>query len=382
MRSRLLLTLLFVPLLASAQTYTYSTLVNFPPQAKKGPNDPIGSLIIDAAGNLYGTSIYGGTKGPSYGAGTVFKVTPKGVLTTLHSFDVSDGEQPWTNVIRDSEGNLYGTTFDGGANGMGTVFKLSPGGQETILHNFAGGTDGNFPLNALTLDAAGDLYGYTFLTVQGSQDNGKIYKITKQGSFSIVFDFNQESGANGNDPVGNLIVGKDGNFYGATEFGGSSTVLVGGTVFRLTPTNEFTLLHIFPYSSSTDLQYPNSSLTQDNAGNMFGGASFPIHQTGIYKINESGDESVLTYCCSGYGAMVRDKEGDLFGVLGFTSSSNNYSIYEVTPDGTVTTLYIFPSGIYSLGGLTIDKDGNLYGATNQGGTNHTGSVFKLTKTAD
>ena len=176
-------------------------------------------------------------------------MTPKGVLTTLHSFDVSDGEQPWTHVIRDSEGNLYGTTFDGGANGMGTVFKLSPGGQETILHNFAGGTDGNFPLNALTLDAAGDLYGYTFLTVQGSQDNGKIYKITKQGLFSIVFDFNEESGANGNDPVGNLIVGKDGNFYGATAFGGSSTVLVGGTVFKLTPTNEFTLLHIFPYAA-------------------------------------------------------------------------------------------------------------------------------------
>ena len=246
MRYRLLLTLLFVPLLAGAQTYTYSTLVNFPPQAKRGPNDPIGSLIIDAAGNLYGTSIYGGTKGPSYGAGTVFKVTPRGVLTTLHSFDVSDGEQPWTNLIRDSEGNLYGTTFYGGANGMGTVFKLSPGGQETILHNFAGGTDGNFPLNTLTLDAAGDPYGYTFLTIQGSQDNGKIYKITKQGLLSIVFDFNEESGANGNDPVGNLIVGKDGNFYGATEFGGSSTVLVGGTVFKLTPTNEFTLLHIFP----------------------------------------------------------------------------------------------------------------------------------------
>lgn len=379
MKNKLLLAFLFLPLLASAQTYTYSTLLNFPPQVKRGPNDPFGSLIIDAAGNLYGTTLYGGANGPSYGDGTVFKVTPKGTLSVLHSFDGTDGEQPWTNVVRDAEGNLYGTTFYGGAYGMGTVFKLTPGGQETVLHDFAGGADGNNPLNAVTLDARGNLYGYTFCTGDNCGGVNSIYKITKQGVFSIVFNFNTAGGLYGSNPVGSLIVGKDGNFYGATKDGGSTTLLVAGVVFKLTPSGVLSVLHVFPYNSSTDLEYPGGKLTQDADGNMFGGAALGLDASGIFKITTLGEESVLTFCCSGSESMVRDPEGNLYGILGFTSTSNDYSIYKVTPSGAVATLYTFPDGVYSSGGLAIDKAGNLYGTTSQGGTNSTGTVFKLTK---
>ncbi|HSS99850.1 MAG TPA: choice-of-anchor tandem repeat GloVer-containing protein, partial [Terriglobales bacterium] len=155
MKRSLFLAFLLLPLAAGAQTYTFSTLVNFPPTSKHGPQEPTAPLIIDSAGNLYGTSWHGGTHDSCCGGdGTVFKVTPGGVLTVLHNFNAAAGEGafPFANVVRDSAGNLYGTTMSGGTTGQGTLFKLSPSGVETILHNFTGEINGNEPFNAVTLD--------------------------------------------------------------------------------------------------------------------------------------------------------------------------------------------------------------------------------------
>ena len=380
MKYRLLFAFLLLPMFAGAQTYTFSTLANFPPTSKHGPQEPTAPLIIDSVGNLYGTSWHGGTHDSCCGGdGTVFKVTPSGVLTVLHNFNAAarDGALPFANVVRDSAGNLYGTTTSGGTTGGGTVFKLSPSGVETILHNFTGEINGNEPFNAVTLDGKGHIYGYVFNFVNGDQTgNGLVFKLAKNGKYSIVYNFNTGFGANGANPVGSLILGRDGNFYGVTKDGGSNTVITAGIVFRFTPTNQLTVLHVFPYNSTTDLEFPSGKLTQDNEGNMYGGAQFG-DGTGVFKITESGKESVFTTCCSGSQNMVRDSQGNLYGVL---SNREVFSIYQVTPGGAVSTLYTFtPTQGNAVDGLAIDKQGNLYGVTGNGGTNGTGSVYKLTR---
>ena len=390
MKFKMLLTILFLPLLASAQTYTFSTLVSFPLQAKKGPNDPgpFAPLVIDAAGNLYGTTQYGGTKGPSYGGGTIFKVTSKGSLTVLHSFDGADGQDPWANVVRDSAGNLYGTTMLGGKHGLGTVFKLTPSGKETVLHSFANGTDGSGPFDPVTLGSSGNLYGYTFRLTDGDDDLGNIYEITKEGSFSIVFNFNSFAGGDGDNPNGNLIVGKDGNFYGTTRHGGSTTGQADGTVFRFTPQHVFTLLYAFPFTFPDTFENPGSPLVQDAEGNLFGLIALGLDNVGLFEIRPSGDESTVTSCptfsdCVGGNRLVHDRAGNMFGIASTEGGSTPAFIYEVTPTGTATTLFTFPQSVQAnTAGLTIDAAGNLYGTTFQGGTNGTGSVFVLTKTGD
>lgn len=387
MKFKMLIAFSFLPLLASAQTYTYSTLVSFPPQSQQGPNDPApyAPLIIDAVGNLYGTTQYGGTHGPSYGDGTVFKVTAEGKLSVLHSFDGTDGQEPWANVVRDSAGNLYGTTMYGGKHSFGTVFKLTPSGRETVLHSFTGGTDGNDPFDPVMVDSSGNLYGYTFVLKDGGDGLGKIYEITKEGTFSIVFDFNPFDGGEGDNPNGSLIVGKDGNFYGTTLHGGSTTGEFDGTVFRLTPQNVFTLLYAFPFTFPDNFQDPSSPLTQDAEGNLFGLINLGLHSEGLFEITPSGDASILTSCCVGVGGnrLVHDKAGNMFGIASTDGGGTPAFIYEVTPAGVVTTLYTFPQNVQAnLAGLTIDDAGNLYGTTGQGGANGTGSVFKLSKTGD
>jgi uncharacterized repeat protein (TIGR03803 family) len=381
MKSRLLLAVLFLPLLASAQTYTYSTLVNFPPVSNKGPADVIAPLIIDSAGNLYGASLEGGAHDSCCGGdGMVFKVSAKGVFTPLHYFNAAagDGAQALANVVRDSAGNLYGTTEFGGTHSGGTVFKLSPSGEETILHSFTGGTDGNFPFNAVTLDGKGNIYGYVFLFQDGDQTgNGKIYKIAKDGTFSIAYDFSTGFGANGADPVGSMILGRDGNFYGVTHAGGSNTVITAGTIFKFTPQNQLTTLHVFPYDSTTDVESPGGKLTQNAEGEMFGGAGFASGGSAIYEIDASGNESVFTACCSGSQYMVIDKQGNLYGIIS-DSNTGTFSAYQVTPGGAVETLYTFAQNLGGIFGLAIDTQGNLYGTTSQGGHGN-GSVFKLTK---
>jgi uncharacterized repeat protein (TIGR03803 family) len=165
MKRSLLFAFLLLPMFAEAQTYTFSTLVNFQPTSKHGPVEPTSGLIIDSSGNLYGTTLYGGTHDTSAGGdGAVYEVSPGGVLTVLHNFNAAagDGAQPFANVVRDSAGNLYGTTMFGGAKGVGTTFKLAPSGHETILHSFTGGNDGSIPFQPVMLDGKGNLYGYTF----------------------------------------------------------------------------------------------------------------------------------------------------------------------------------------------------------------------------
>jgi uncharacterized repeat protein (TIGR03803 family) len=194
--------------------------------------DPYAGLLRDKAGNLYGTTQYGGTGG---GYGTVFKLSSKGTLTLLHSFaGTPDGVNPLAGLLRDGAGNLYGTTKYGGtAGGYGTVFKLTAKGKLTLLHSFAGMPDGQNPYSRLIRDPAGNLYGTTFYG--GSSGYGTVFKLDTAGKLTVLHSFNNSP--DGAHPIAGLILDQAGNLYGTTSDGGDLSCGFSGcgTVFKLAP---------------------------------------------------------------------------------------------------------------------------------------------------
>ncbi len=202
---------------------------------------PWAGLIQATDGNFYGTT----TQGGAYGDGTVFKITPSGALTTLHSFAGSDGSSPYAGLIQGTDGNFYGTTYYGGAAtwcygyaGCGTIFRITPSGTLTTLHSFDGG-DGAWPQAGLLQANDGNFYG-TALTggattfCYGYPGCGTIFKITPSGTLTTLYSF---QGSEGAIPIGGLIQASDGKFYGTTEGGGDTVDCQGGcgTIFRLVP---------------------------------------------------------------------------------------------------------------------------------------------------
>jgi uncharacterized repeat protein (TIGR03803 family) len=282
-----------LPTDASAQTLT--TLYSFPGPLSDGA-ELRGGLIADAAGNLYGTT-YGGGSGNGYG--TIFKLPPTGTEIVLHRFTGADGAGPASALIADAAGNLYGTTTYGGPY-YGTVFKLTlnPDGTYThgVLHNFAGyPSDGTSP-HDLNADAAGNLYGAT--TGGGGSacgaDNlgcGTVFKLTPNpdGTYSESMLYSFTGDRDGAGPAAGLLTDAAGNLYGTTsEGGGSRACLTGcGTVFTLTPNLDGTygesVLHRF--TGGSDGQTPYAGLIADAVGNLYGttyagGSSCPVASVG------------------------------------------------------------------------------------------------------
>jgi uncharacterized repeat protein (TIGR03803 family) len=248
-----------------AQAQTFTLLHSF---SGKDGADPYAGLVMDSHGNLYGTTELGGASTIcSHGCGTVFKLDTSGTLTVLHSFSASDGLEPFAGLVRDSDGNLYGTTVFGGSLDYGTVFKLnSSGGGFAVLHNFpAGPNDGVTPFAGLVRDD-GNLYGTT--VSGGFSGIGTVFKLNSSGSdFAVLHSF--AGGANdGQNPNAGLVRDSYGNLYGTTVFGGSSTY---GTVFKLDTSGTLTLLHNF---SGSDGQNPYAGLVRDSYGNLYGTTVF------------------------------------------------------------------------------------------------------------
>jgi uncharacterized repeat protein (TIGR03803 family) len=232
---------------------------------------PSASLIRDKAGNLYGTTSGGGTSGQ----GTVFKLDTTGTETVLHSFTGPDGATPTAGLIRDKAGNLYGTTSGGGllncfGGGCGVVFKLDPSGGEAVLHSFTG-PDGAFPLAGLVQDKVGNLYGTTF--AGGASNEGTVFKLDTAGTETVLHSFT--FGADGSSPQqGWLIQDRAGNLYGTTLYGGNLSCGQSGcgVVFKVDPAGEETVLHTF--SGGADGANPQEGgLIQDEAGNLYGTTS-------------------------------------------------------------------------------------------------------------
>jgi uncharacterized repeat protein (TIGR03803 family) len=234
-----------------------------------GPEGPTGGLAVDASGNGYGTTTDGGTACAPNGCGTVFKITRAGKVTVLHSFQggATDGLLPFTGVIRDSAGNLYGTTFNGGPNNAGTVFKVDPSGKETILHAFTI-SDGARVFAGLVRDNVGNLYGAT--EGGGPSGAGEVFKLDPSGNLTTLYTFCSQSGcADGVAPFGTLIRDGAGNLYGTTVAGGDT---FNGTVYKLDTSGNLTVLHSF--NGTSDGAQVLTGLTSDNAGNLYGTASF------------------------------------------------------------------------------------------------------------
>jgi uncharacterized repeat protein (TIGR03803 family) len=190
-----------------------------------GQDPTLAGVVRDLAGNLYGTTFSGG----QYGNGVVFKLTPSGTESVLHSFSgTPDGAQPWASLVRDNAGNLYGTTLGGGS-GAGTVFGISPSGAESVLHSFGGSSDGADPYAPLLIDSEGNLYGTT--AFGGHYNQGTVFKIDALGNETILYSFTGAS--DGAQPWAGLIMDTAGNLYGTTVHGGSPNCNC-GTVFKLT----------------------------------------------------------------------------------------------------------------------------------------------------
>ena len=247
-------------------TGTESILYNF-----RGGTDgynPSGGLVRDSAGNLYGTTAYGGT----FGGGVVFKLTPSGAESVLHSFKNSstDGVYPASNLMQDSSGNLYGTTPLGGAFFAGTVFRVTPSGSETLLHSFKGyPVDGALGFNngGLLRDTSGNLYGVT--GNGGRTGDGVVFKLTTTLTESVLFNFNGSN--SGGNPYAKLAEDAAGNLYGTTLAGGSGRGCPFngcGLLFELSAGKEI-VLHNFTISS-TDGAIPYGSLLRDSLGNLYG----------------------------------------------------------------------------------------------------------------
>lgn len=325
---------------------THTLLYSFcsQPNCSDGAN-PQSGLVQGSDGNLYGTTQVGGTgTGCIYGTcGVVFKITLQGMMTTLYSFcsqsNCSDGANPVDTLVQGSDGNFYGTTFNGGSGceggGCGTVFKITPSGTLTTIHRF-NSYDGFWPFAGLVQGSDGNFYGTTLLGgVDGLNGQGTVFKITSAGTVTLLYSFcSQPNCTDGETPYAALVQARDGNFYGATYGGGANG---DGTIFTISSTGTFATLHSF--AGASDGFYPDAALVQATDSNLYG----------------------TTF------------EGGAHG-LG--------TVFKITLAGALTTLHNF-SGYPVEGELPtaslVQVGESLYGTTESGGTNITyGTVFRLT----
>lgn len=373
---KLLALSLFAALIAAlpvhGQTYTVLYTFTGTPDGAK----PDATPILDSAGNLYGTTFEGG----AYGYGTIFKLDTTGTETVLYSFaGPPDGSYPAASgpgLTPDRTGNLYGTTFYGGAYGDGTVFKFDKAGAETVLHSFGGAApDGVNPLSPLVVDGAGNIFGVTTDAVRGE---GTVFEVNAEGNESILHTFLGRG--DGVLPDGGLVQSATGNLYGVTYQGGLYEF---GTVFEVNPTTrKETVLASLGATEATGW-FPEYSLIQDGAGNLYGSAQGGLRKGPgcgpngcgiVFKIGATGGETVLYTFPGGsngadpLGGLVRDASGNIYGIAG--SYNGDGLIFKIDPAGRETPLHRFSGGAdgaYPSGGLVLDSAGNLYGTTFGGG---------------
>jgi uncharacterized repeat protein (TIGR03803 family) len=367
---------------APAQTLT--TLANF--AGTNGAN-PQSTLIQGINGNIYGTTAQGGANcSGSGGCGTVFKVTTGGMLTTLHNFaGRPDGANPVAGLVQGSDGNFYGTTVGGGANNFGTVFKITPMGTLTVLHSF-NTNDGANPRSALVQGTDGNFYG---TTMNGGKGGGTVFRITPGGTLTTLYSFcSLTDCADGYSSQAGLVQGSDGNFYGTTSQGGANGR--GGTVFTVTSGGMQTTLYSFcSQTSCADGEAPYGVLAQAIDGNFYGttaeGGGAGVGT--VFEITPSGTLTSLHSFDFADGGSPEDgpvqaSDGNLYGTTNIGGPNGGGTIFKITPSGTLTTLYTFCSktscadGSSSFAGLVQAFDGSFYGTTYGGGTGY-GTAFKL-----
>jgi uncharacterized repeat protein (TIGR03803 family) len=383
-------------------------------------NYPAANLVFDTSGNLYGTTVQGG----AFGSGAVFKLgSSNGVLTetVLYSFcqqaSCIDGSTPYGSLVVDSAGNLYGTTYEGGVYGGGVVFKLTPnptgGWAETVVHSFGNDTDGIGPLAGVIFGRAGNLYGTTSSGGTGPScftGCGTVFELAraKSGQWreKVLYNFcSLPQCTDGDSPLAGLILDTAGNIYGTTELGGTS-VPNDGTAFELTQGKNGqwteTILHAF--LGGTDGASPQSALVLDKVGNLYGTTVFGGNSTyganngTVFKLirgaNGKWTEKIVYSFCSQqncvdgsstYAGLTIDSAGSLYGTNSTGGASDWGTVFELSPGingkWTDTVLHDFTGqtdGVNPHAGLVLDTTGNIYGVAYQGGIGGYGTAFKLT----
>jgi uncharacterized repeat protein (TIGR03803 family) len=321
--------------------------------------------------------------------------------TVLYSFcalpGCLDGSQPEGGLVVDTQGNLYGTTYAGGANRYGTVFEAGPSGTESVLHSFAWGrTDGAYPWAGLVMDAAGNLYGTTYFGGPRPKA-GTVFKVSPGGTKTVLYDFCAQKPrcADGYHPRAGLIVDTLGNLYGTTWDGGTND---SGTVFKLSPSGTETILYSFcpQQPSCPDGYYPTSGVVMDPNGNLYGTTSFDgAHNGGtVFEVSQNGTETTLysfctqPHCADGthpIAGVILDTKGNLYGTTSNGGAKSKGTVYEISPNGTETVLHSFclkppacTDGAHPKGGVILDAAGNIYGTTYSGGAYGYGAVFEIT----
>ena len=386
MKTKMLALLLCASGVCFAQSYEFSTLINF-----SGGSNPgyISNVIIDTKGNLYGVSEFGGT----YSNGVVFEVSPKGALKILHSFKgaPTDGYLATGNLVRDKSGNFYGTSQYGGSGtgchveaGCGTIFKLTPAGKETVLYNFQGGADGDSPVSGMARDSSGNLYGVSYDVSSAPSYISFVFKLTPANTFSTLESFDCFLGG-----AYLLIVNQSGDLFGSACV---DTATPFGSVFELTPTNQLSTLYTF--TGGSDGAIPTGKLTQDAKGNLYGSAANNGAFGGgvVFKIDPSGAYSVLySFCALASCAdgstptswITLDSTGNLYGTTEKGGTTGNGVVFRIAASGVETVLYTFENATQNPSnqetGLVLDAAGNLYASTYSGGKYGVGSIYKLTK---
>ena len=353
--------------------FSLKTIASF-----SGPDgsNPFAGVTVDARGNLYGTTYSGGAKND----GTVYKIAAgTGTLSTIASFNLANGAFPYAGLTIDAHGNLYGTTFSGGPNSRGTVFEIAAGtGTLKTIASF-GGTNGATPFGGVTVDARGNLYGTTY--DGGAKHDGTVFEIVAgTDRLKTIASFR---GANGASPYGGLTIDARGNLYGTTFGGGSKN---DGTVFEIAAgTRTISTIASF---NGTDGAQPHAGLTLDAQGNLYGTTGIGgSHDLGTVFEIAAGTTTLKTIASFNatnglepLGGLTVDSHGNLYGTTSGGGAHDAGTAYEIAAGTrTISTIASFngTGGGAPYAGLTPDAQGNLYGTTSGGGPDNVGTVFEL-----
>src|ERR1700687_173093 len=373
---------------AAQQNQSIATLASF--GRVEGFHYP-GPLLQTSNGNFFGTTCNvipinkGGKTSYAY-LGTVFQMAPDGTLTTVVSFPrVGSANQlgfgPFSGVVQDGEGNFYGTTYVHGATEdtlAGMVYKITTAGDLVTLYYFSGADDGGKPHGGLVQSTDGNFYGTT--SIGGVDENGTVFRITPDGDLTTLYRFTRDS--DGANPFGTLIQASDGNFYGTTINGGANGA---GTVFRITPDGDLAPLYSFALSEG---HRAYAGLFQGTDGDFYGRTVNPETSAAmIFRITPDGNLTTIHAFSNGTDdtitsvALVEGTDGRLYGTTGQGGPPRRGTVFAITPDGVLTTLYYLndPTRDGAFPGVPLlqGQDGNFYGTTLGGGAEGAGTIFAI-----
>ncbi len=358
-------------ILVTAPDVTLTTLSSFTGTGTSGKY-PYSPLVLTRDGNLYGTTIEGGLSSD----GTVFRVTTNGSVATLVLFNYNNGALPYAGLVQGQDGFLYGTTSQGGGNGYGTVFKMPTNGLTTsTLANF-NELNGYFSLAGLVQGNDGNFYGTTLYG--GVFGYGNVFRVTPAGFLTNLYNF---SYTDGGYPSSVLVQAADGSFYGTTENGGPTGW---GTIFKITPGGQLTTVYAF---HGQDGGIPAPGLVQDADGSFYGttydgGTNF---SGSVFRLGADGTLTNLYSFTGGadggnpYGGLVLAADGNFYGTTVNGGTYNDGTVFRIDRDGALTTLAGFDGyqGANPYAALAQGPDGCLYGTTESGGAGNFGAVFRI-----